>query len=264
MIKDRKLTPFTKPLLRPAGEAARLKIDELQNSGDEKLNTIVVLFMIAAVVPLLVLSPSQKVVVFILVLAVVCFQAVRLMKVIKIRDNYRLGFEGERFVAQVLQDLGRKGYYVYHDVPFEIDGRKFNIDHVVVGDNGVFAIETKAKRKPEGAVRADFDGTSLKFSDATNAHQDIKQAKGNARDLAQLLNERSGLKVFARPVLLYVGWFVKSQNDEQIIIRNPDRFITEFDDLERSDLKLSPDQVGLIRSRLAEVCALPIIEKRVS
>jgi len=32
------------------------------------------------------------------------------------------------------------GYHVYHDFPAE----RFNIDHVVVGPAGAFAIETKA------------------------------------------------------------------------------------------------------------------------
>jgi Nuclease-related domain len=50
------------------------------------------------------------------------------------------GAEGEEAVGQILEGLGGDGWHVIHDVTF---GRG-NIDHVVVGPGGVFAVETKS------------------------------------------------------------------------------------------------------------------------
>ncbi|MBU1055794.1 MAG: NERD domain-containing protein [Proteobacteria bacterium] len=40
--------------------------------------------------------------------------------------------------------LFKVGYKVYHDFPAE----KFNIDHIIIGPAGVYAVETKARQKP--------------------------------------------------------------------------------------------------------------------
>lgn len=57
-----------------------------------------------------------------------------------------------------------QGYHVYHD--FVAD--KFNIDHIVVGSAGVFAVETKARAKPMSDDRSadamvTYDGRCLYF-----------------------------------------------------------------------------------------------------
>lgn len=62
------------------------------------------------------------------------------------RDGGRLdalpwlqGYRGERAVGQALRDLVPLGYRIIHDVETGFG----NIDHIVVGPTGVFAIETK-------------------------------------------------------------------------------------------------------------------------
>lgn len=65
----------------------------------------------------------------------------------KKRRNYLLGYLGERAVAEELEPLTREGYHVFHDVPVEKVEGSFNLDHVVVGPTGLFAIETKTRRK---------------------------------------------------------------------------------------------------------------------
>jgi hypothetical protein len=55
--------------------------------------------------------------------------------------------------------MGRMaGYQVFHDVQFE----RRNVDHVVVGPKGVFALETKTRRKPfKEKNRVAFDGEAV-------------------------------------------------------------------------------------------------------
>lgn len=64
-------------------------------------------------------------------------------------DRLRVGYDGEVATGQKLDRLMRQGAYVYHDVPAE----RFNIDHVVVSPQGMFAVETKGFRRPTGAAR---------------------------------------------------------------------------------------------------------------
>ena len=54
--------------------------------------------------------------------------------------RYKSGFEGELKVANYLKGLG-KAYSVFHDV--KLPNRFGNIDHIVLGKNGLFVIETK-------------------------------------------------------------------------------------------------------------------------
>ena len=53
---------------------------------------------------------------------------------------WRSGAKGEENVAKCLKHLGDR-YHVFHDVMLQ--GKRGDIDHVVVGSNGVFVIETK-------------------------------------------------------------------------------------------------------------------------
>ena len=126
---------------------------------------------------------------------------------------YRKGEEGERIVAQAIeQDLIPLGYVAFHDIPLEKDGRRFNIDHLLVGPNGIFAIETKYYTKPaKGRSEVRYDGKRILWNDEVHRNRDeIAQAMNNARSARTLIAELTGMNVFVHPVLCAVGWFVKS------------------------------------------------------
>jgi hypothetical protein len=77
--------------------------------------------------------------------------AYRLWKAINLRRRIRLGFEGERHVGEALNQLMLVGYRVFHDFLITDKPRSIrNIDHIVIGSNGVFALETKTRRKVKG------------------------------------------------------------------------------------------------------------------
>ena len=77
--------------------------------------------------------------------------------------NYRKGEEGELIVAQAIeQNLIPKGYVVFHDIQLEKDGKRSNIDHLLIGENGIFAIETKNHTKPNNrSPEARYTGREL-------------------------------------------------------------------------------------------------------
>lgn len=58
--------------------------------------------------------------------------------------SYRLGVEGEEKVTSLLQRSLNDYYFLVNDVVYSDSwGKKRNIDHVLLGPNAVFAIETK-------------------------------------------------------------------------------------------------------------------------
>ena len=76
--------------------------------------------------------------------------------------NLKKGRDGEREVAEILDELKHVGARVLHDIP----GDAGNVDHVVICTRGVFVVETKAWRKPENVWEMDFDGERVHVADA--------------------------------------------------------------------------------------------------
>jgi len=143
---------------------------------------------------------------------------------VNLRRSYQLGYEGEIAVGQELNQLMLDGYRVYHDFP----AGKFNIDHIVVGVSGVFAVETKARSKPTSKDRrADakvkYDGRSLQFPNSTDV-QSIEQAKRQAEWLSKWLQRAVGETVGVRPVVALPGWFVERVASGGIRVINPKNF----------------------------------------
>jgi len=57
--------------------------------------------------------------------------------------SYRLGVEGEERVTSLLQRSLNDYYFLVNNVVYSDGGKKRDIDHVLLGPNAVFAIETK-------------------------------------------------------------------------------------------------------------------------
>jgi Nuclease-related domain len=99
---------------------------------------------------------------------------------------WRRGADGERHVARLLEPLVRQGWGVSHDL--RVPGSKANIDHVVTGPPGVFAIDTKNYR---GRLRLSHDGLLwhgrtflLPTLSATRWEADMLQERIGAPDIA--------------------------------------------------------------------------------
>lgn len=138
----------------------------------------------------------------------------RILGLWKKRQGYFLGWFGERLVAEKLAPLRFSGWRVFHDVPFVSNGKPFNIDHVVLGEGGLFVIETKTRRKGGGQNgEADhevhFDGQALHWPRQKNDESGLSQAERNAVTLSAWVEQELGLKVAALPILVIPGWTLK-------------------------------------------------------
>jgi len=165
------------------------------------------------------------------------------MKEIK---RLRMARDGERVVGQLLEQLRESGYMVFHDI---ISGN-FNIDHVIVGSNGVYTVETKTISKPiKGQSEIRYDGERVSIDGFNPDRDPIIQAKAQANWVGELLQELMGEKVKIQPVVLYPGWFVSQQpNGAEVWVLNEKAF-PAFIENERS--KLNSKDVHAIAAYLS-------------
>ena len=111
----------------------------------------------------------------------------------KIRQ-LRLARDGERAVGQYLETLRARGYRVLHDLV----GNGFNVDHVLIGPTGMFAVETKTYRKPaKGAAEIVYDGERVTIAGRAPERDPVVQGKAQAHWLRDLLRDSTG-RAFVR------------------------------------------------------------------
>lgn len=125
------------------------------------------------------------------------------------RQNWLLGYRGERAVGEYLNQLMLHGCRVFHDFP--LNGRR-NLDHIVVAPSGVFAIETKAKSHSSNRPEKDnveYDGEKLIFHDKSWDEDDLRQSKSQAALLHAKLRKDLGPDIWITPILVLVGWSIK-------------------------------------------------------
>lgn len=215
--------PFTDLPLRLPGESTRKRAEE----HFEKLTDWVLLL---AVVSMLAGSavtmgpeagrPTRAAVLGVSVVVLALVARPRIMKALRGYWNCQLGFKGERAVAEELNQLLSQGWRVFHDVPF--DG--YNVDHVAVGPVGVFAIETKARRKWRDRASAHaahivkWDGRQLTWPSGVKNDFGLEQAKRNAAAVAEFLTKATGEAVTCQPVLTLPGWYVEATGRGSVIV----------------------------------------------
>lgn len=226
-----KRSPFTDNFLRNPGESLNKKIMEINDRVTENLVLLITtpILLYAIYISSLYFGnlKNSALTLDIYVIAgigFVVYSLIRLVKLLNLRRSYQLGYKGEIAVGQELNQLMRDGYYVYHDFPAD----KFNIDHIVVGASGVFAVETKARSKPtskdrKADAKVKYDGRCLQFPNGMDV-QSIEQAKRQAEWLSKWLRSAVGEAVKVRPVVALPGWFVERVASGGIRIVNPKNF----------------------------------------
>lgn len=218
-------SPLTRALLRSPGETLRRQVDDL--TWD--ISTWLMLLML---VPLgfyatylsqtnLVGAHVSPLLFAIAAIAALGYALYRLIRVAHIRRRLRQGLDGELAVGQELTELLKDGMSVYHDIQAD----QFNIDHVVVGPSGVFAVETKChaklwtgKGKMDAAVKV--KGDALLFPGWTETRW-VDQARWRSRWLADWLTSTVGERVEVKPMLALPGWFIDIEKSSDVLVINP-------------------------------------------
>jgi len=144
-----------------------------------------------------------------------------------------------------------EGCRVFHDFQAE----NFNIDHVVIAGNGVFAIETKGRSKPDRGrgqedVLVTYDGQTLQFP-TWREREPIEQAKRQAVWLSGWLTKAVGEQVPVKPVLALPGWFVDRKSKDFLIYngKNP-QYLMKI----TGEKPLSPEMIQRVAHQLDQQC----------
>ncbi len=253
-------TPFIQHLLRPPGESLRQRIDELS----EKLTTdALILLFFSMVVGFGLWTIFRHTLFGAITLAIslppfLYFTHQLWLKLCLLRDC-NLGFLGERAVGEELNTLLADGWKVFHDVELdEHSGQEtFNVDHVVVGPGGLFAIETKTRRKrvlkPDQAPNiVVFDGTALEYPWGREDFG-IRDARERSQHLSQWLSKSLQTVCSFRPVLALPGWFVKRTGKSDLYVVSGRELGQLFDGLNKRPV-MDPVTVKAICALLDQKC----------
>jgi hypothetical protein len=224
-IASRKLrVPVAEKLLRSPGEGLSKKLEELDDQVSQEV-------AVGLILPLLyvgsILLQARKLPLGPWLIGAYTLAGIgglvalsrRLGRLVEKGRAYRLGLSGERAVGEELNQSMLTGCRVFHDVPNDPYG---NIDHVLIAASGVYAVETKTRRKKEAlgktAYKVTFDGHSLRFAGGAPESQCLQQARQQANRLSDKLSKATGEPVAVHPVVALPGWYVDRQGRGDVIV----------------------------------------------
>lgn len=231
-------SPLTRHLLRSPGESLRARVEDAQWD--------IATYLAAGMLPMpLALglyfaswvggegAPTAGLSTTLAVLALVAqsWFVAKLWHALARLRRLRLGHEAEVAIGQELAELGRSGFRIFHDFP--ASAGVFNIDHVLVGPSGVYAIETKGRAKPgrrnatDATWEVKYDGKALQFPGWTET-KPLAQAQRNADWLQKWLSSAVGQPIAVQPILALPGWFVRRMGAEGIAVLAAGQIQTYF------------------------------------
>lgn len=250
MNKPDKRSPLKSKPLRVAGQSLDEAIQKvLDDEVSEGAAFIALSVMIAAYEwwRMFYSSPPQPVAMTIAAGLMVAWGFRKMFKARAKLRQLRLGRDGERAVAEILERMRESGFRVFHDIV----GPSFNVDHVLVGAQGLFVIETKTISKPgNGSPTIQYDGEQITVAGFTPDRDPVRQATAIASWVRDFVKESSGRQIPVRPVVLYPGWFVEKPPSLRptVWVLNP-KALADF--IGREPAVLSPEDVKLVAFHLS-------------
>lgn len=257
--RSNKKSPLTQDLLRAPGESLVLKINDMTIDILMYMTFILIFPMMLCMFLLSQYAFSHKLpsnftfILFgIIFIGGMSYLVFKLYQQLKLRRMHRLGLEAEMAVGQELNLLMRQGYWVFHDFPAD----NFNIDHIVIGTNRVFAVETKGRPKrhdKNGKVEAKvaFDGARLVFP-GWSERKPVEQAKRQAKWLQDWLTKALGQHISVQSVLALPGWYIERSTQSDLSVINGKNCGLVFDKLGRESL--SEELVNQIKYQIDLKC----------
>lgn len=253
-------SPFTSDFLRGPGHTLGEQIEELRSDviWDVTFGPVLPLLVLALTVtraylgqrPISETEVQLGVLTCVLVLA---YLGMRLYRKGRRLRQLNLGYEGEIAVGQELNQLLADGFRVFHDFP----AAKYNIDHIVIGPTGVFAVETKARAKPDTGdgkadARVELHGRALRFPTWTET-EPLEQAKRQAEGLSRWLSKAVGETVAVWAVVALPGWFVVTEKPGDVLVYNGRNYRSLFPKA-RPDSPLDQVMIQRIAHQVEQRC----------
>lgn len=254
--------PVGEKLMRGPGESLRQKIEKFDD-------TLLFHLVGCALVPLIVMITGLWIIqnldpkyhlwcvigLLLVVGAVLYFSARWLMNILQHRRDHYLGYFGERVVGETIDELREKGFKIYHDVPALEVSPPFNIDHVIIGSTGIFAIETKSRRRGKARPGFEehkiiFDGQQLVYPWGEDFHG-LNQARDRALWLETWVIQILGRHAPVQPILAFPGWWVEEHAVGNVRVVNPKQIAPI---VLRSGVALTEEQIDLVSKQIEARC----------
>lgn len=117
--------------------------------------------------------------------------------------SWEFGAFGEELTAKELRRLEREGWIVLHDLA----NGPANFDHVVIGPAGIFCLNSKWSGYD---LRWTEDGRLVgrhRYDEEIrmDVSAQVRRARGEAAALSEIIQKRSGEKVWVNPVIVWWG-----------------------------------------------------------
>lgn len=257
--KKNLLLPREDPVLRFPGRTMLRQLNELNGDAIFYTSSLVIVPLLICAVYILQLHVStiqftraNIVLLGALALILTGVILIKTVSTLKQRRMVRLGYECAVAVGQELNRLMLAGYRIFHDFPAD----EFNIDHIVVGSKGVFAVDTKARPSAASTsageeVTVEYNGHVLFFPDGKDLNT-IERAGTQASWLSGWLGHTVGEPIATRAIVALPGWTVKRTSADGIPVVNPIQFPSLFEHIQPRHL--SEDIINRIVDRLEQQC----------
>jgi nuclease-like protein len=148
------------------------------------------------------------------------------------------GAKAEVKVAEQIESLP-DGFTAFHDLSFP----GFNIDHVAVGQAGIFLIETKSH-----GGKITVDGDQLLLNGKPTEKNFISQSWRQCYQLRDFLKEKTGKTFKVNPVLCFSNAFVEIRNQVKGVTVLNMKYLNTF--FGKQETQLSIDDIQAISNAI--------------
>lgn len=246
---------FADSIMSEAAQRFRDELQALSRRQSTYVGAAVVFLVMYAVATLLESPPLyagypewQLYAVFAALLAAACFAAYRLLRTLVAWRTVRFLHDANMAIGHQLQQIASEHGRAYHDVPTPAG----IIDHVLVGQNGIYAISVVARRHwGKGSVRLDDNALSFSTSERTLAVVDIT---AGARRLARECRHLTGRPVRVRSVIAVPGWEIAEQLGHEHLLVNERNLAMMRGWRDRGDY-LMDEEAAAIQQELSRRCS---------
>ena len=246
---------FSDRIMHEAAQRFRDELDRLSSSQSIYLSgalVFVVLFTAAYVLQaehLFVGYPSWQLYLQLGFLVLVCgYAAYCLAKTVHARHQVKFLRDANVAIGHQLQQLSVEGTRVFHDVATSAGV----VDHVIIGQKGLYAINVIARRTSKRA-HARLRENTVEYSNG-KADQSIVEIGAKTVRLQKEFRELLGHKIRVRSVIAVPGWDIGEQSCDKHLLVN-ERTIAMLSGWKDNSDYLMNEDVAALQTELLSRCA---------
>lgn len=211
---------FSDRIMHEAAQRFRDELEQLSSSQATYLSGVLVFVMLFICAYLLQARdlfagyPSWQLYLQLgfLVLAA-AYAAYRLARTVLARHQVKFVRDANIAIGHELQQLSAGSTRVFHDVATSAG----IVDHVIISQNGLYAVNVIAARSPKRA-HARLEGNSIRYSNG-RADQSIVDIAAKTKRLQKEFRQLLGHKLRVRSVIAIPGWDIDEQpNGEHLLV----------------------------------------------